>query len=210
MLESRQSWATWECRGYAGRGNVAPLVDRYVNRPAIVCGGSVDVFDDFASASAHYRDSIIFAVNDVGMYLPRVDHWISLHSRNLTAWKAVRWLHPGPLENTYYHSIEPGEVIDYAWENLTPLFALSGYFAMQIAYVLGCAPIVLAGCPGTATRRFFESTARVGIGYGGGPSDSDRNIQQQVVSEMTRLPEFKKTVRSMSGWTKEFFGKINV
>lgn len=206
MLGSRETWATWECRGYAGRGNVAPLVDSYVNRPALVCGSDSRIFLDFESALKYYHDPVIFAVNDIGMYLPRVDHWLSLHSKNLQAWKAVRWLHPSPMERTIYHSIELEGVVDYTWENLTPLFALSGYFAMQVAYIMGCSPIVLAGCPGTHTRRFFEAAPRTDLGYGSGPSDSDANIRNQVVQEMNRLPDFKKSVRSMSGWTKEFFG----
>lgn len=208
MLESCQSWATWEVRGYAGRGNVASLIDAAKQRPALVCGSDYRVFLDYAAAMRSVHDPVIFAVNDIGMYLPHVDHWLSLHSRNLEAWKAVRWLHPASGD-TKYHSVERGSVIDYEWESLTPMFALSGYFAMQVAYIMGCSPIVLAGCPGTHTRRFFEAGERDASrwhGYGSGPTDSDVNIRNQVIQEMNRLPDFKKSVRSMSGWTKEYFG----
>lgn len=206
MLSRADSWALWSAKGYAGRGNVAPLVDSCVARPALVCGSDYRVFLDYATALRFYHDPIVFAVNDIGMYLPAVDHWLSLHSRNLEAWKAVRWLHPTGNADTKYHSIEPGAVIDYDWSNLTPMFALSGYYAMQVAWIMGCNPIVLAGCPGTHTRRFFEAAERKDMGYGSGPSDSDANIRNQVIQEMNRLPDFKRAVRSMSGWTKEYFG----
>lgn len=209
MLLKTESWATWEAHGYAGRGNVAGLVDSCKDRPALVCGGGADVFLDIDEALNRVKDPVIFAVNDIGMFLPKIDHWVSLHHKNMPAWKAVRWLHPSKWpETTYYHSTDyEGSTIDYCWENLTPVMALSGYFAMQIAWIMGCRPILLAGCPGTYSRRFFERERREGVGYGGGSTSSDDNIRNQLIQEMNRLPEFKAAVRSMSGWTREFFGK---
>jgi hypothetical protein len=96
--------------------------------------------------------------------------------------------------------------VDYVWDRLSPQMALSGYFAMQMAWIMGAERIVLCGCPGEQTRRFFESTPREDFGYGGHDSHGDQGIRQQVEIEMKRLPEFKQAVRSMSGWTQSFFG----
>jgi hypothetical protein len=189
--------STWQAHGYSGNGNVADLVDRHLNRPAIVCGGSYQVFMDLEEAKMFVDNPLIIAVNDVGMYLPKVDHWISGHGANLYAWRAVRWLHCEPAD-TKYHTYDFDKVDGwYLWDGLNPMFALSGYFAMQIAWIMGCAPIILAGCPGNKERRFFESTAQDAHG--------EVNISKQVIYEMNRLPEFKAVVRSMSGWTRSFF-----
>lgn len=186
--------STWTAHGYSGNGNVAYLVDSHLNRPAIVCGGALTVFADLVEASRFVDDPLIIAVNDVGMYLPKVDHWVSLHAKNLPAWNAVRWLERKPAGQI--HSYEcPQEWND--WQGLNPMFALSGYFAMQIAWIMGCAPIILAGCPGSRERRFFE--------YEKQETHGEANISKQVIHEMNRLPEFKRVTRSMSGWTRSFF-----
>lgn len=198
--------ATWEYGGYAGGGNVAALIGSLRGRPAIVAGGARGVFEEVAAAEEKLGpESVVFAANDVGMYLPRLDHWISLHTKHLAAWKAVRWLHPVGHETTRYHGIEPYPFTDYTWERLTPLFALSGSFAMQIAWIMGASPIVLCGCPGDSTPRFFERTAHFPYG---GPHARDDGVREQLVSEMRRVPAFKAAVRSMSGWTGEFFGGL--
>jgi hypothetical protein len=198
--------ADWQARGYCGTGNVRPLIGSLSTRTAIVAGAADGVFDEVAHALRMFNNEpVIFAANDVGMYLPRVDHWVSLHADNIGIWKAVRWLHPGEYD-TKYHSIDKRPFIDYVWSGLTPLFCISGYFAMQIAWIMGAEPIILAGCPGDGTRRFFEATPRVDFKYGADPNDS--GPRDQLVHEMDRLPHFKSAVRSTSGWTQEFFGGI--
>lgn len=198
--------ATWEAGGYAGAGSVGELIGSLAGRPAVVCGNATGVFGEMETAVATYPGAVIFGVNDVGMYLPRMEHWVSLHTDHLGAWKAVRWLHAHQQEKTEYHGVDPRPFIDHDWSSLRPLFALSGYFAMQIAYLMGAERIILCGCPGVALPRFFESGPRKDFGYGSGPHSSDGSVREQVVQEMTRLPDFKARVRSMSGWTREFFG----
>jgi len=198
----------WQHKGYCGRGPVAGLLDCHRGRPALVIGSAEGVFDEVNRALAKLSDPVIFAANDIGMYLPTLDHWVSLHTQNLAAWRDVRWLHPTAREVTKYHSVATRPFIDYAWEGLTPLFCLSGYFAMQIAWLMGCAPIVLCGCPGTPTRRFFDLQRREDFGYGSLSGGTDASVKEQIIQEMTRLPEFKAVVRSQSGWTREFFQSL--
>jgi hypothetical protein len=204
----------WQARGYSGKGNVGDLLGSLTGRPAIICGGGAGVFHELDEAVAALPDAVIFAVNEVGMYLPKLDHWVSLHPDNLDAWKRVRWLHPREKEFTKYHSDSQRAWLDYCWQQLTPLFCLSGYFAMQIAWVMGADRIVLCGCPGEKAPRFFEAGIRRreagdGFGYGGGTDGSDASVRDQVEREMKRVPDFRNAVRSMSGWTKEFFGGLN-
>lgn len=211
--------SSWQAHGYAGNGNVHELIDSLKGRVAIICGNGQDVFKNLelaqwllqrrAEHSGWTIDPpIIFAVNDVGMFLPKVDHWISLHAENLGTWKTVRWMHARQFEDTKYHSIDAKPYLNYAWDQLTPCFALSGYFAMQVAYIMGAELIVLAGCPGNATRRFFDLAPNPNFGYGGLQTSADVGIREQVVREMERLPEFRGKVRSMGGWTSQFFGRL--
>lgn len=201
--------AQWQHAGYAGSGNVVGLLDTLLGRPAVVAGGAEGVFVEVEQALDILGNPAVFAANDVGMYLPKLDHWVSLHCDNLVAWKNVRWLHPSEKEDVKYHSVDRRVFVDYVWQGLTPLFALSGYFAMQIAWLMGCRPIVLCGCPGEPKRRFFEARLRAdGFGYGGGTRGSDDGVREQLVKEMKRLPQFKAAVRSMSGWTRDFFGGL--
>jgi hypothetical protein len=198
--------AEWEAYGYAGCGNVAALVNFLTGRNVIIAGNAGGVFYELTRAMEHADDPLIFAVNDVGMFLPHVDHWVSLHGDNFKAWKAVRWLHSKGPEDTKYHSIASYDEVNYVWDKLTPLMALSGYFAMQIAHIMGAQRIILCGCPGMAARRFFEASPRRDFGYGGGLAQADKNIQEQLIKETTRVPDLRMKVRSMSGWTLTYFG----
>lgn len=200
--------SAWQAAGYSGCGNVEDLIGSLRGRPAVVCGNGSSVFQDAAEALARLDDPVVFGVNDVGMYLPKLDHWVSLHQDNLVAWKAVRWLHQHVEEKAVYHSASKGAVIDRVWEDLNPVFALSGYFAMQIAHIMGAGLIVLCGCPGSPAPRFFEYRPRSGFGYGGGAEQADKNIKAQLVNEIRRVPELGEKVRSMSGWTRTFFGGL--
>lgn len=195
-----------ETGGYSVGGNVEGLIDSLRGRPALVCGGAEGVFDEINAVLPKLKDPVIFAANEVGMSLEPLDHWVTLHVNNLREWRAVRWLH-GVGSDLKYHSISESPWIDYHW-NIVPLFALSGYFAMQIAHLMGAGQIILCGCPGNANRRFFERLPKPDFGYGAGSGHSDKGIREQIVNEMARLPEFKNKVRSMSGWTREFFGSL--
>lgn len=200
--------STWQRNGYCGCGAVEEFLGSLDGRPAAICGNAHTVFEELGAVRAHYGlDLEVFGVNDVGMYLDRMDHWCSLHSANLEAWKAVRWLHRRSGENVRIHSVHPAPGVEVVWDKLTPVFALSGYFAMQLAWVMGARPIILCGCPGSQVRRFFDAAPRPDFGYGAGPAGSDVGIQEQLRAEMRRLPDFRAAVRSLSGWTADFFGR---
>lgn len=203
--------STWQHAGYSGCGNVAGLLDSAKGRAALVCGNAEGVFDQYREAVLKYPEAVIFAANDVGMYLPKLDHWVSGHGDNFPAWKAVRWQEDhtrAVTEVVKLHSVMNEPIVDYWWDQLNPSFALSGNLAMQIAWLMGCAPIILCGCPNSPMRRFFDVQPRDSFGYGGGTRQADANIKQQLVNEMDRLPAFKAVIRSMSGWSRDYFGGI--
>lgn len=186
---------------------MACLLDTAVGRPAVVCGGGLHVMEELGTSLQLLKDPIIFAANDVGMFLPQLHHWVSLHSDNLPAWKSVRWLNAKPTDPAIHGDMKK-PWIDHAWEFLTPLFAVSGYYAMQIAWLMGCSPIVLCGIPGERQRRFFDVDFTLQrTDYGDG-ADSN-GVREQLTKEMERIPSFKATVRSMGGWTRGYFGGLD-
>ena len=198
----------WQAGGYSGQGPVEGLLGSLKGRAALVAGNAAGVFEEVEQVRATLEMPVIFAANDVGIYLDRLDHWVTLHDKNMAAWKAVRWLHHRGPEDVQIHGIHQALDIQHVWELLGPLFALSGYFGMQLAWLMGCHPIVLCGCPGWPVRRFFEASPRRDFGYGAGQAGSDKGVRTQIEQEMARLPEFKAAVRSMSGWTHWFFGGL--
>lgn len=192
----------WSFKGYSGQG-CRGLFDSLCDRPAIVAGSARGVFEEISRAQSILGGSLVFASNDVGVLLPRVDHFVSLHGPRLEHWVALRRDPTG----TGYGNVD-FEVHDAGkhgtregwnqWTGLSPLMALSGLFAAQIAFLMGCKPIVLCGCPTDDTPRFWESEGRPGYA----------KSQQMFLSEVGRNRELADALLSMSGWTKKVLGEL--
>ncbi len=183
---------------------MAGLLNSLVDRPAIIAGSGYGVFTEVEAAKYRLIEPVVFAANDVAVLLPHVDHMVSLHTPKLDLWAELRrdptskgygnrdfQVHDGGLY---------GDRLWHQWKGLTPMMALSGLFAAQIAYLMGCSPVVLCGCPTDATPRFWEHAPLPPSYYVG--------TQKQIKEEIGYKPEFKAVLRSMSGWTKEFLGGL--
>ena len=191
----------WQARGYHGAGGYG-YVNAIAGRPAIICGNAAGVFEQARRASAELPDAVVFGVNDAGMYLPVLDHWVSLHQDKAFIWSLMRSITINTNRPYTFHSVDARQGVTAVWDKLTPCFALSGYFAMQLAWIMGASPIILCGCPGEPAPRFFEAEPRQDFTY------ADKGIQQQLIKEMSRVPGFKDAVRSMSGgFTESYFGR---
>jgi hypothetical protein len=160
----------WEAKGYVGGGNVAGLLDSQKGRPALIAGGAKGVFEEVRLARGNLGPlALTYGVNDVGVFLPHVDHFVSHHTPRLARWVEIR-RDPtgGSYGNTSFEVHDSGLYGDtywHQWKELTPVMSLSGLFAMQIAYLMGCEPIVLCGIPCDDTPRFWETgekTSNVG------------------------------------------------
>ena len=204
---------TWDHLGYCGSGHVEELFGTLRGQTAVVCGSADTLFDDFTKCMEMMKDGtdvVVFGANEAGAYLPDIDHFVSLHDDKIPLWRQIRW-GLGYINRVVYHSYTRQNLtkdfpLDYVWENISPCFALSGYFAMQIAYLMEASRIILCGCTGDNTKRFFDLKSR-GFGYGGNiNSQNDKGIVTQLINEMNRLPDFKAKVASMSGKTADYFG----
>jgi hypothetical protein len=198
--------SAWQARGYYGSGserfNCMSLLDSLTDKPAVVVGSGGDtdtIFEHYYTALDKNPGAVVFAVNDVGVYLPTVHHLVSLHQDNLEAWAQLR-KDKHDRKGFKTHSLYGA---DWNWEGVVPVMPISGYFAMQVAWIMGASKIILVGCPGDNTRRFFDRKARDDFHY------QEKGVLQQLQNEMRRLPDFKAAVRSCSGMTKDFFGGLD-
>lgn len=192
----------WSHGGYMGGGNVAPLLGIETGKTAVIVGSGRGGFDDLGRVLLVHPGAVVFAVNDAGMYLPGFSHWVTLHSEKMAAWASVRECDASLDQRFSTHSVTQGNRVEWVWAGLDPYFGLSGYFAMQIAYLMGFDQIILCGCPGDGTPRFFESS----VGRPDAYAYNDKNIMYQFHNEMNRVPALKAKVKSMNGWTRHFFG----
>lgn len=202
--------SAWISRGYHGNGdgrqNIVGLIDSMLGGTALIVGsgGRInEILEDYDAIVARHPECKIFAVNDVGVYLPRVDHLVSLHEDNLKHWAALR---ADKHKDFKTHALIEA---DWNWEGIVPIMPISGLFAMQIAWVMGADRIFLVGCPNDATPRFFENKPREAFQYGAGKGQSDVGVRRQLLDEMRRLPDFKAAVRATSGWSMDFFGSLD-
>ena len=189
-------------RGYKGSEPVECLINTLAGRTAIILGNGKDVLSECESAlkliGAVEPGPVIFAVNDMGRFLPVLDQWVCLDTK---------FFEHGAKVPTHT-ACGPGA--NYDWRIEPEHFHLSGYFAMQVAMLMGCDRIILCGCPGNGNQRFdgtFNDTPH--FAYGSGSTASDTFIRNQLESQMKSLPDFKKRVRSLSGWSQSFFGGLD-
>lgn len=192
----------WERAGYTGGGNVSPLLGAEAGKTAVIAGSGRGVFDEVNLVLEAYPEAVVFAVNDAGMYLPVFHHWVSLHADKINAWTRVRGCDASMWQAFKTHSIREGSGVDFHWSGLSHYFVLSGYFAAQIAHLMGCEQIILCGCPGDGMPRFFESMN----GRADHWSYNNKNVLEQLLNEMKRVPAMKAKIKSMSGWTRHYFG----
>lgn len=190
---------TWQANGYEIGGNCGELIGSLAGLPVLVVGSAETFLEEYAQMRQALPHAVVFAVNDAIPYLPVVHYAISLHADKLVHWSGLRTYdaHVTPWK-TMSRTTEDGK-IDYLWQ-IQPQFGLSGYFAMQIALIMGAGLIVLCGCPGDRTRRFFDRASRTDTDY------QTHGVREQLLAEVKRVSELRAKVRSCSGWTKEVFG----
>lgn len=107
---------------------------------AIVIGSGRSVWDDLRAIGP--IGASIFAVNDMIVLAPHVDHAVSHHPEKLGHWVALRG------KSVQAHSSKPGPGIGRAW----PEFARgpsgsSSLLATRVALALGYEAVIVAGVP---------------------------------------------------------------
>ena len=159
-----------------------------------------------------YQPPDLMAVNDIGMYLPHLEHWVSFHDDTLVLQNELRYRMWPQASQPMLHSnggghlvrkdrravIEPVVPIHY-WRFQFQSLLCSGVLAICVGLSLGYSKIVLAGVPADNDGAFYhpphERSAH-------GNTES-HGAWQEFLQD---VPEAKEKVRSLSGFTRQWFG----
>lgn len=162
-------------------------------KTALIVGGAHCVHDDLKAALALFEPDIILAVNDIGVDLPRVDAWCSMHPNKMPRWMSARFDNGHPDAKSLW-TAEHKEAPPRFRRVVNPGGG-SAALAAEVAFKLGAERIVLAGCPLTSEPHFFD----------------DEPWAQREVAHYRRSWERHQSnwgpfIRSMSGWTMQTYG----
>ena len=140
-------------------------------------------------------------VNQMGIFMPNIQHWFTIHSSILPGWQDVRADAVRGLNSDYVtHSKQGGVQTDVNWTIRPHHGTTSGMAAIMVALCLGYERVVLAGIPADDTGHFY-------------PADSMSETEfcetyGQYKGNWLELEHtaFDGRVRSLSGNTKKWFG----
>ena len=155
----------------------------------------------FADAKRYCDARDIMAVNDIGMYLPRLAHWVTPHADMFQAYRKIRSLrYTDP--SVICHCKQGGEDLpSIKWPISGHFGILGGPTAAIVAIGLGYRKVILAGLPASNTGHFYpdeipaEFTERWDHG------------QQHVLDAWQRIADWAPgKIKSLSGNTRKIFG----
>jgi hypothetical protein len=159
----------------------------------LILGGAFCVFEDIEASQELFLPDVIIAVNDIGIYIEDIDHWVTMHPEKMPVWVEQRKKHGFEKPNmwTTPEKIEKAkkEVEGYSLVNSK---GGSGILGVNLAKFLGATKIVLAGIPMTQNSHFNKE---------------NHWMEATLYRQFWRGEKsYVRWVRSMSGWTKEMYG----
>lgn len=170
---------------------------------ALVVGTGRSMWEDFFSAP---REATVFGVNHAAMFLPRVEHAVSLHGPLIGAIATARLsrpAHKGDVLAVHAPTLAPG--VTMMWDERMYQWAgqggTSSLFAVRIAIKLGFTKIFLAGVPLDSAGHFYDPEDYI---YA---TDFSGDITPWV---LLHEDEPHVEIRSYSGRTRTIFGTPEV
>jgi hypothetical protein len=164
---------------------------------AVVAGSARCLWDDLSRVPA---DLPIFAVNFAGLFIPRIDHLVSLHSDMAASIAALRRMYVGNTGVTNadfaVHAPDALAGVDHA-RPVTMFSGTSSLYAVQVAFEMGYDRVILAGVPLDAKGAFYDPPSAF-FNYG----DYDTQNAWAIA-----LPKLRGRVISCSGWTRSLLGE---
>lgn len=203
---------TWEynsIKGFCENGpekNEAPALIGKYSGTVVVVGTAPCVFDDLKKVPG---DCDLMAVGNIGSKLDNLTHWVSIHSECLPLLAEMR------LIENYFHGNRP-ILHGHHWRRQTneslaekhpiiywcimPKVRGGGAFACQIAIAMGYDRVICAGMPCDDNGSFLGNYTRKTF------TPDYVKEKQDAWRICAENPEFKKRVRSVSGFTRELLG----
>lgn len=148
---------------------LADLIHAHVGRPAFVMGGGPRAPAQFAGLCP--PDAVLISANYHGCLLTRCDYVVSQEVLDETHAK---------LRTCGAPIVSPHPEADYRIE--CPVLSVSGMEAARVAWVLGCAPIILAGmdCFMDAQEHWHRPERLHTYGRDGEPPLPPRKLHKQL------------------------------
>lgn len=109
---------------------------------AVVVGAGRSVWDDLRTIQRLVPAPTMFAVNDMIVHAPTVQHAVSHHPEKVPHWAALR------REKVITHASAPGSGVDHSWPQFRDgRSGSSALLATRIALELGYGRVIVAGVP---------------------------------------------------------------
>lgn len=160
------------------------------------------MWDDFAAAQrlVRGRPCVVVATNDAGAdpRSGRIDHWVTMHTDKLAAWKLQRWRHGGSGDYVTWSRPETPEGVDrlLPQRGVGSIGLLATWVALQVAE-----RAILCGVPMDLSPHFLPDS----------PRDNWNAYAMEFREAWVRYAdELRPRVRSLSGWTGELLGTPDV
>ena len=159
---------------------------------ALVLGSAHSVWRDLARVEAvtgPWQGPVI-ATNDLGIVLPRLDHWATLHPEKMPDWIAARRANGLPdTYRTWSHTAGSVDHVVKGWSN-----GSSGLLAVGVALALGADEVILCGLRMDKQRNHFRTEK----GWG--------QALRYRAGWQSKQGLMRGRVHSMSGWTRDLLG----
>lgn len=172
-----------------------------MSRTALVVGGAECVWEDLDKVSGLFKPDLIIAVNDIGLWLTHIDHWVSYHHSQLFRWAQQRLDSGLPPPSSYWTNpanFKTSPYPDGFFKTIKTEGGSSGWMATAVALQKEKCKVVLAGVPMVPAMRHFNDKQK------GKPWVDGKNYLSHW---KTHSVKYAQAIRSMSGFTKELFGE---
>jgi hypothetical protein len=161
---------------------------------ALVVGGSEKVFEEYQAALdlCAGRPTVNFVLNAMIEDFPgSIDYAVTLHPESLWSWLKLRREKGLPEPGQFWAHRPAPHITNHTrdWQGSCSLFAA------KIARHIDYEKILLCGCPMTVEDKHFKRHTRWNAAHA---------FRRGWIARRHELPP--RTVRSMSGWTRETFG----
>lgn len=171
-----------------------------VNKIAIVLGGANDVWLQLEEAKQLIgrEPDFIVATNHAGRDAPfYIDHWCSVHGDLLLKWHAKRVANGGEVGQVWTAKGSwKTDKLDF--KRLMYKGGSSGLLAVDVAMTEGATHVILCGVGLTAQASHYDDKSQR-------PWKEGPRYRPQWTK---KDDEWKSRVRSMSGWTRDYLGKV--
>lgn len=159
----------------------------------LILGGASCIWEDIEASQEIFIPDEIIAINDIGIYVETIDHWVTMHPLKMSIWLKQRNDNgfAKPIMWTANHKFE--EIKGLKGFKGVNSSAGGGVLAVQLARFRGATKVVLAGVPMTREHCHFNKVH----------SWMEADLYKQFWRGQKRYPYI---VKSMSGWTKELYG----